>query len=74
MIVDFEAGLAQQKRINASAVVVRSNFGDPLVVVIDVNNATVICQAGDPDFPRYLRMAGVKVNDTEIRKLILPTR
>lgn len=73
MIVDLQLGPGQQKRVtSASAVVVRNQFGDPVSVTLELNNAIVFAALGDSDFEQYLRAAGVKVSNTKVQQLYLP--
>jgi len=72
MIVELELGPGQRRQTQASSVVIRSEFGDPLVVVVDVNNVTMSAARGDKEFEQLLRLAGVKVESISTRRLVLP--
>lgn len=73
MNVTLSFGPGQRKRVEgASAVIVCNEFGDPITVTMTVNNAIVFAARGDKDFERYLLLAGVKVTDTSVQRIVLP--
>ncbi len=72
MKVDLELSVGDRRQATASSVVIRNEFQDPLVVVVEINNAVMSANRGDPQFEQLLKLAGVKVESVSTRRVILP--
>jgi Trk K+ transport system NAD-binding subunit len=52
--------MLQPRVFDADSVVIEDNFGNPILVAVNLDKQTVICaKAGDPDFQELLKTLGI---------------